>query len=92
MGVNVKVQKSPKPKDIVTAEVRLEQDLKSCMRCRYFYGNNRQCIAKKCVKEQETLSFPVVSVTSRIRQESEKMVTVSLQVTMVADTALFLQT
>lgn len=49
MGVNVKVQKSPKPKDIVTAEVRLEQDLKSCMRCRYFYGNNRQCIAKKCV-------------------------------------------
>lgn len=50
MGVNVKVQKSPKPKDIVTAEVRLEQDLKSCMRCRYFYGNNRQCIAKKCVK------------------------------------------
>lgn len=44
MGVNVKVQKSPKPKDIVTAEVRLEQDLKSCMRCRYFYGNNRQCI------------------------------------------------
>ena len=52
MGINVKVQKSPKPRDIVTADARLERDLKSCMRCRYFYGNNSQCIAKKCVKEE----------------------------------------
>lgn len=51
MGINVKVQKSPKPREVVTAEARLECDLKSCMRCRHFYGNNRQCIAKKCVKE-----------------------------------------
>ena len=51
MGINVKIQKSPKPIDIVTAEARLERDLKSCMRCRYFHGNNRQCIVKKCVKE-----------------------------------------
>lgn len=46
MGINVKVQKSPKPIEIITAEARLERDLKSCMRCRYFHGNNRQCIAK----------------------------------------------
>lgn len=52
MGINVKVQKSPKPIEIITAEARLERDLKSCMRCRYFHGNNRQCIAKKCVKEE----------------------------------------
>lgn len=52
MGINVRVQKSPKPRDIVTAEAKLERDLKSCMRCRYFHGNNRQCIAKECVKEE----------------------------------------
>ena len=51
MGINVKVQKSPKPIEIITVEARLVRELKSCMRCRYFHGNNRQCIAKKCVKE-----------------------------------------
>lgn len=51
MGINVKVQKFSKPKDIVTADVRLEIDLRNCMRCGYFHGNNRQCVAKKCVKE-----------------------------------------
>lgn len=53
MRINVKVQKSPKPIEIITAEARLVRDLKSCMRCRYFHGNNRQCIAKKCVKEEK---------------------------------------
>lgn len=53
MGINVKVQKSPKPIEIIISEARLERDLKSCMRCRYFHGNNRQCIAKKCVKEEK---------------------------------------
>lgn len=53
MGINVKVQKSPKPRDIVTAEAKLEKDLKSCMRCKYFHGNNHQCILKECVKEDK---------------------------------------
>lgn len=53
MEINVKVQKSPKPTDIVVAEAKLERDLKSCMRCRFFHGNNRQCILKKCVKEEK---------------------------------------
>lgn len=51
MGINVRVQKSPKPAGIIMAEATLEKDLKSCMRCRFFHGNNRQCIAKKCVAE-----------------------------------------
>ena len=58
MGINVRVQKSPKPTDIVVAEAKLERDLKSCMRCRYFHGNNRQCIAKKCVPHTEGYCFP----------------------------------
>ena len=53
MGINVRVQKSPKPLDVIEVQAKLERDLRSCMRCRFFYGNNRQCIAKKCVKEDE---------------------------------------
>lgn len=51
MGINVRVQKAPKPKDAINTQIKLEKDLKSCMRCRFFYGNNRQCITNKCVKE-----------------------------------------
>ena len=52
MGINVRVQKSPKPLDVITAQVKLERDLKSCMSCRFFYGSSSQCIAKQCVKEE----------------------------------------
>ena len=51
MGINVRVQKSPKPLDVIEVQAKLERDLRSCIRCRFFYGNNRQCIAKKCVKQ-----------------------------------------
>ena len=52
MGINVRVQNAPKTDEIITAQVNLEKDLRSCMRCRFFYGNNSQCLAKKCVKEE----------------------------------------
>lgn len=52
MGINVKVQKHPKQKNVITAEAKLERDLRSCMRCRFFYGNRQQCIAKKCVRDE----------------------------------------
>ena len=51
MGINVKIQKSPKPLDVITVQAKLERDLKSCMRCRVFYGSSSQCIAKRCVRE-----------------------------------------
>ena len=52
MGINVRVQDAPKPNGIIAAQVNLEKDLKDCMRCRFFYGNNSQCLAKKCVREE----------------------------------------
>lgn len=51
MGINVRIQKSPKPLDVIIAQAKLERDLKSCMRCRFFYGSNSQCITKQCVRE-----------------------------------------
>ena len=47
MGTNVRIRKYPKCEDAITAEVILERDIKSCMRCRFFH-NSRQCIANKC--------------------------------------------
>ena len=52
MGINVRVQNAPKLSGIIAAQVKLEKDLRSCMRCKFFYGNNSQCLAKKCVKEE----------------------------------------
>ena len=52
MGISVRMQNSPKPVEIVTAQVSLEKDLRNCMRCRYFYGNNSQCLAKNCIREE----------------------------------------
>mgnify|MGYP001047270196 FL=1 len=52
MGINVRVQNAPKLSGIIAAQVKLEKDLRSCMRCRFFYGNNSQCLAKECVREE----------------------------------------
>lgn len=53
MGINIRVKNAPKPLDAIKVQAKLERDLKSCMRCRYFYGNKSQCIAKQCVKEEK---------------------------------------
>ena len=46
MGVNKKnigKSKATYPVDI--------EELRSCMRCQYFYGNNHQCILNNCIEE-----------------------------------------
>ena len=52
MGINVRVRDVPKPSGTIAAQVKLEKDLRSCMRCEFFYGNNSQCLTRKCVKEE----------------------------------------
>lgn len=52
MGINVRVQNAPKQSGIIAVQVNLEKDLRDCMRCQFFYGNNSQCLAKKCVREE----------------------------------------
>ena len=49
MGINAKKQKP----DIADVELdekdKLERDLRSCMKCRFFWGNDSRCIHnKKC--------------------------------------------
>lgn len=47
MGINVRVQDAPKQKGIIAAQVKLEKDLRDCMRCKFFYGNNSLTSASK---------------------------------------------
>ena len=51
MGINVRVQNYKETKEIPSFEAKLERDLRSCMKCRFFYGHNSQCVANECVKE-----------------------------------------
>lgn len=53
MGINIKVEKAGKQKKEISFEAKLEKDLRDCMHCQFFYGNNHQCIQSKCVKEKE---------------------------------------
>ncbi len=53
MGINVRIQNAPKQRGIIMARVSLEDELKSCMNCRYFYGNSSRCIARECVREEK---------------------------------------
>ncbi len=50
MGINTKgfAKKNIQTKEADPKE-KLERDLKSCMRCKFFYGNSNRCINnKKC--------------------------------------------
>lgn len=65
MGINVRVQNAPKPYRVVTRQVKFEKDLRSCMRCKFFYGNNSQCLTKKCIKEKENEYEPGITEQDR---------------------------
>ena len=51
VAIHIKVCKFPKPKGVIKAHTKFVRDLKSCMQCRFFYGSTKQCVAKKCIKE-----------------------------------------
>ncbi len=40
------------------AEKKFDKDLKSCMKCHYFWGNDSRCMNSKCYKEQKIVKKP----------------------------------
>lgn len=44
---------SKQQKKRLSSEAKLERDLKDCMRCKYFWGNDSRCIRSKCYKEEK---------------------------------------
>ena len=49
--IHIKVKSVQKPRGVIKAHTKFVRDLKSCMQCRFFYGSTKQCVAKKCIKE-----------------------------------------
>ena len=48
MGINIKGSgKKKSPKKETDPKEKLDRDLKSCMQCKFFYGNNNRCIKNK---------------------------------------------
>ena len=56
MGINAKKQKPEKISKENNAKEKLERDLRSCMKCKYFWGNDKKCGAgkQKTEKQQES--------------------------------------
>ena len=49
LGINAKKQKPEKNSKENNAKEKLERDLRSCMKCKYFWGNDNRCINnEKC--------------------------------------------
>ena len=39
--------------EVLSPKQQLDKDLKSCMKCKFFWGNNHQCSLKRCYKEKK---------------------------------------
>ena len=37
----------------LSLEEKFDKDLRDCMRCKYFWGNDNRCIRSKCYKEEK---------------------------------------
>lgn len=37
----------------LSKEEQFDKDLKECMKCKFFWGNDNRCIRKKCYKEEK---------------------------------------
>lgn len=49
-SANVKIRGYKEPQNLPA--LRLEEELKSCMGCRHFYGSRRQCILSDCTGKE----------------------------------------
>jgi len=58
-GINVRIKGHKKARNIPV--IKLERELKSCMNCKYFYSNSRQCILDNCTSGEEKQSAPYTS-------------------------------
>lgn len=69
---------SKKSRDNQFTEAQLVKELKSCMRCKYFWGNNNRCANGACQKKSGKEIKKIICQTSvRDVLTTEEMVTVS---------------
>ena len=49
----VRKKYSKQHKKKLSQEEQFDKDLKDCMKCKYFWGNDNRCFQKKCYKEEK---------------------------------------
>lgn len=59
MGINQKKNKSKKLDKVERERRRFDRELRDCMHCKFFWGNNHRCAINKCCKMNQ------VTVTER---------------------------
>ena len=52
MGINQKRSRTKKQDKATLEKRRFDRELRECMHCKYFWGNNHQCLLNKCSKSQ----------------------------------------
>lgn len=57
MGINVRVQNAPKQSGIIVAQVKLEKDLRSCMRCRFFTETTASASLRNVSRKKASLKL-----------------------------------
>ncbi len=58
------IVKEQKKRLVDDAVRKFDRDLKSCMNCRFFIGNDSRCINNKFCKEEEIIIKPIVKEKS----------------------------
>lgn len=51
--MKVKNKTNHKMSEAERAEKKFDRDLKSCMKCHYFWGNDSRCMNSQCYKEKK---------------------------------------
>ena len=49
MKNDVRIQKEGRQETASETKIKLTKELRDCMNCRYFHGNNSQCIRTGCI-------------------------------------------
>lgn len=42
---------------------KLERDLRQCMKCRFFWGNDSRCISGDCIKKEKPVPLKITECT-----------------------------
>ena len=69
MGINIRVQNPPKPLDVISAQAKLERDLRSCMRCRFFYTEREDMCFGCPYRQSERYCFPCMKKMLGIKEK-----------------------
>ena len=71
MGINQKKNKSKKPDKAERERKQFDRELRDCMHCKFFWGNNHRCVINKCCKANQKI---VCKITKKEKNQKKILV------------------